>query len=168
MASMVEHDSGATGAESASPAPLTVTEWWDAEIRGGDPLRFPDYPNALSRTGNDSVRTGLATTGGRPAARSESRSENFGATRGAAAGETIARAVLRATAPKLPVVALASTGVARLQEAMVALIRMGRTTSARCAHAAAGLLTAAVFRSPTTGGVYASWGSLADIRAASA
>jgi len=168
MASMVEHDSGATGAESASPAPLTVTEWWDAEIRGGDPLRFPDYADALSRTADESVRTGLATIGGRSVALIESRYENFGGTMGAAAGEKIARAFLRATELKVPVVALTSTGGARLQEGMVALIQMGRTTSARCAHAAAGLLTAAVFRSPTTGGVYASWGSLADIRAASA
>ena len=51
---------------------------------------------------------------------------------------------------------------------MIALIQMGRTTSARNAHAAAGLLMAAIYHSPTTGGVYASWGSLADLRAASA
>src|SRR5690606_17320671 len=168
MASMVEHDSGATGAESTSPAPLTVTEWWDSEIRGGDPLQFPAYADALNRTADESVRTGLATIGGRSVALIESRYENFGGTMGAAAGEKIARAFLRATELKVPVVALTSTGGARLQEGMVALIQMGRTTSARCAHAAAGLLTAAVFRSPTTGGVYASWGSLADIRAASA
>lgn len=168
MASMVEHGSGATGAEHASPAPLTVTEWWDTEIRGGDPLRFPGYADALSRTAEESVRTGLARIGGRPVALIESRYENFGGTMGAAAGEKIARAFLRATERRLPVVALTGTGGARLQEGMVALIQMGRTTSARCAHAAAGLLTAAIFRSPTTGGVYASWGSLADLRAASA
>jgi len=163
MASMVEH-SGSTGADNLS---LTVTEWWDTEIRGGDPLRFPGYADALSRTAGESVRTGLAAIGGGPVALIESQYENFGGTMGAAAGEKIARAFLRATELRLPVVALTSTGGARLQEGMVALIQMGRTTSARCAHAAAGLLTAAVFHSPTTGGVYASWGSLADVRAAS-
>nr|WP_246497247.1 carboxyl transferase domain-containing protein [Sphaerisporangium rubeum] len=122
----------------------------------------------LGSTSGESVRTGLVRIGGTRAALIESRYENFGGTMGAVAGERIARAFRRATDLRVPVVALIATGGARLQEGMVSLIQMGRTASARIVHANAGLLTAAVYRSPTTGGVYASWGSLADLRAASA
>ncbi|MGW0590589.1 carboxyl transferase domain-containing protein [Streptosporangium sp. NPDC002607] len=168
MASRIDENAGETREETLPPSSLEVTEWWDTELRGSDPLCFPGYADALRKATDESVRTGLARIGGLRVALIESRYENFGGTMGAAAGEKIARAFRRATELRLPVVAMTSTGGARLQEGMVALIQMGRTTSARCAHAAAGLLTAVVYHSPTTGGVYASWGSLADIRAASA
>ncbi|MEO3855865.1 carboxyl transferase domain-containing protein [Acrocarpospora sp. B8E8] len=154
---------------AADPASMfELTACWDADLRATDPLRFPGYADMLRDTPGESVRAGLARMGGRRVALIESRYENFGGTMGAAAGEKIARAFRHATDLRLPVVALIATGGARLQEGMISLIQMGRTTSARSAHAAAGLLTAAVYHSPTTGGVYASWGSLADLRAASA
>lgn len=84
----------------------------------------------------------------------------------AAVGERVVRAFRRATDQGLPVVAVAASGGARLQEGMFALVQMARTASAAHAHAAAGLLSLAVYRSPTTGGVYASWGSFPDLRVA--
>jgi len=85
---------------------------------------------------------------------------------GAAHGEKVVRAYRRATEERLPMVVLPASGGARMQEGMVALIQMARTASAAAAHGRAGLLSLALLRSPTTGGVYASYASLADVRAA--
>src|SRR5581483_8496704 len=74
----------------------------------------------------------------------------------------------RATALRLPVVVVSASGGARMQEGMVALIQMARTAAAASDHAAAGLLSVAVHRAPTTGGVFASYASLCDLRAATA
>jgi acetyl-CoA carboxylase carboxyl transferase subunit beta len=90
----------------------------------------------------------------------------LGGSMGAVHGERVVRAYRRATEERLPVVVLTSSGGARMQEGMVSLIQMARTASAARAHAAAGLLSVAVYRPPTTGGVYASYGSLVDLRAA--
>ena len=54
----------------------------------------------------------------------------------------------------------------RVQEGIVSLLQAARTASAVRDHGAAGPLFAAVLKASTTGGVYASWASLADIRAA--
>src|SRR6266540_578649 len=66
----------------------------------------------------------------------------------------------------LPFVAFTASGGARMQEGMVALIQMARTSRAAAAHGTKGLLSLAVHRSPTTGGAFASYGSLCDLRAA--
>ena len=71
----------------------------------------------------------------------------------------------RARDLRLPVVVATRTGGARLQEGMVALVQLARTAAAS-RHARAGLPSSLGLRSLTTGGVYASYGSLADIRAA--
>jgi acetyl-CoA carboxylase carboxyl transferase subunit beta len=98
----------------------------------------------------------------------QTRFDRFGGTMGAVAGEKVLRAFDRAAAGSLLVIAVTATGGARLQEGMIALVQMARTVAARARHAAAGQLMVAVYDSPTTGGVYASWASLADIRAATA
>src|SRR5690606_33609580 len=90
----------------------------------------------------------------------------MGGTMGAAVGEKVVRAYDRARDLGLPVVVWTRTGGARMQEGMVALVQLARTASAARRHAAAGLLSLGVYGSPTTGGVYASFGSLVDVRAA--
>jgi acetyl-CoA carboxylase carboxyl transferase subunit beta len=90
----------------------------------------------------------------------------LGGTMGAAVGERVVRAYDRARDLRLPVVVATRSGGARLQEGMVALVQLPRTVSAARRHAAAGLLSLGVYGSPTTGGVYASFGSLVDVRAA--
>src|SRR4051812_49931293 len=85
---------------------------------------------------------------------------------GAVHGERVVRAYRRATAARVPVVVLTASGGARMQEGMVSLIQMARAASAASIHARAGLLSLAVYRPPTTGGVFASYGSLVDVRAA--
>ena len=85
---------------------------------------------------------------------------------GAAHGELVVRAYRRAIDARLPVVVVTTSGGARMQEGMVSLVQLARTAAAAAEHAAAGLLSVAVLRSPTTGGVLASYAGLADVRAA--
>src|SRR5690606_35926179 len=66
------------------------------------------------------------------------------------------------------VVCVTRSGGARMQEGMVSLVQMGRVASAVRRHGEAGLLSVAVLRSPTTGGVLASYASLCDVRVAEA
>lgn len=137
---------------------------WDADLLAGDPLGFPGY-DARRR---ELVETGEAVTTGRTEhyAYIDGRFEVLGGTMGAAAGERVVRAYDRARDLRLPVVVSTRSGGARLQEGMVALAQLARTASAARRHAAAGLLSVGVYGSPTTGGVYASYGSLVDVRAA--
>jgi acetyl-CoA carboxylase alpha subunit/acetyl-CoA carboxylase beta subunit len=140
-----------------------TTEEWDADLIAGDPLGFPAYAaqrDALAASG-ESVRTGRTDH----YAFIEGRFEVLGGTMGAAAGEKVVRAYDRARDLGLPMVALTRTGGARLQEGMVALVQLARTAAAARRHAEAGLLSLAVYGSPTTGGVLASYASLVDLRA---
>jgi acetyl-CoA carboxylase carboxyl transferase subunit beta len=145
---------------------LPLVEEWDRQLVSTDPLGFPGYAEALAATSAESVRTGLAESRGVRAVLIQTDFSVFGGTMGAVAGEKIVRAFRQAVDRRLPVVAVTRTGGARLQEGMAALIQMTRTASAADEHARSGQLSAIVFRSPTTGGVYASWASLLDIRAA--
>jgi acetyl-CoA carboxylase carboxyl transferase subunit beta len=141
---------------------LEIVTEWDADLATADPLGFPGYLAPVE----ESIRTGLTWVGGRPAAVVWCHFARVGGTMGAVGGERIVRAFRRATDERLPVVEIVSSGGARLQEGMVALIQMARTSTAVARHRAAGLLSVAALHSPTTGGVYASWASLTDLRAA--
>jgi acetyl-CoA carboxylase alpha subunit/acetyl-CoA carboxylase beta subunit len=149
--------------------PLEVE--WDADLRGGDPLGWPGYGDVLADLPRgDSVVTGRAAAGrtrtvGRYVVIA-GRFDVLGGSMGAVHGERVVRAYRRAALERLPVVVIAASGGARLQEGMVALVQMARTSAAAAGHANAGLLSMAVFKPPTTGGVYASYASLTDLRAA--
>jgi len=131
---------------------------WDSELRGDNPLEWPDYKPPE----DESVVTGRTEH----YAFAEGRFDVLGGSMGAAHGEKVVRAYRRATDERLPMVLLPASGGARMQEGMVSLIQMARTSSAAATHGRAGLLSLALLRSPTTGGVYASYASLADLRAA--
>jgi acetyl-CoA carboxylase carboxyl transferase subunit beta len=140
---------------------------WDADLSGGDPLGWPGYADALRRVPpGDSVVTGRAVADGARYVVIAGRFDVLGGSMGAVHGERVVRAYRRAALERLPVVVLASSGGARLQEGMVALAQLARTAAAARAHARAGLLSVAVLRAPSTGGVLASYASLTDLRAA--
>src|SRR5437588_2566733 len=166
-----------------------LVEEWDAELTSADPLRFPGYREALDRavararadqgctesvmTGRCRVAEGVSPDGvssgnGVPSdyVLIEGCFEVLGGSMGAVHGERVVRAFERATRQRLPVVVITTSGGARMQEGMVSLVQMARTASAARAHAAAGLLSVAIYRAPTTGGVYASYASLVDVCAA--
>jgi acyl-CoA carboxylase subunit beta len=85
---------------------------------------------------------------------------------GVAAAERLVRAMERATAERLPLVASPTSGGTRMQEGTVAFVQMVKISAAVAAHKAAGLPYLVYIRSPTTGGVFASWGSLGHVTAA--
>ena len=137
---------------------------WDADLLAGDPLGFPGYDERRRHL----PKTGEAVATGRTEhyVYIDGCFEVLGGTMGAAVGERVVRAYDRAIDLRLPVVVSSRSGGARLQEGMVALAQLARTASAASRHARAGLLSLGVYGSPTTGGVYASYASLVDLRAA--
>jgi acetyl-CoA carboxylase carboxyl transferase subunit beta len=82
---------------------------------------------------------------------------------GEAVGEKIVRMTERATAQALPLVVFAASGGARMQEGIISLMQMARTSAALARHSRTGLLYISVLTDPTTGGVTASFAMLGDI-----
>ena len=84
----------------------------------------------------------------------------LGGSIGVAATERLVLAIERATAQGIPLLASPVSGGTRMQEGTVAFLQMVKLSGAVAAHKAAGLPYLVYLRSPTTGGVLASWGSL--------
>ncbi len=157
---------GTTPSRAAEPELLkraTYYRLWNDGLVSRNPLGFPGYvpPSAA----DESVATGVVEIDRARMVLVDCRFDHSGGTMGVVAGERIAHAFDAAVALRLPVAAFVSSGGARLQEGTVALTQMARTASAVLRHRNAGLLSAAVLRPHTTGGVYASWASLVDVRA---
>lgn len=152
-----------------------VVEEWDAGLTAGNPLDFVGYiapsvedvgssasGRAAVSEGGEAVRTGRTEN----YAFVESRFDVHGGTMGVAVGEKVVRAYERACRGSLPIVVVTRTGGARVQEGMLALAQLARTATAARRHAETGLLSLGLYGSPTTGGVFASYASLVDVRAA--
>ncbi|WP_405364888.1 acetyl-CoA carboxylase carboxyltransferase subunit alpha/beta [Kitasatospora sp. NBC_00085] len=119
---------------------------------------------ARERTGTDeAVVTGAGLIGGRAVALVASEFGFLGGSIGVATAERITRAVERATAERLPLVALPVSGGTRMQEGSSAFVCMLRITAAVQTHRAAGLPYLTYLRNPTMGGVFASWGTLGQL-----
>src|SRR5260221_6485976 len=130
----------------------------DDGLASTDPSGFPGYD-----TDAESVLCASGTSGGLPVEVIAFDFSVLGGSLGVVAGERIARAFERAVVRRGAVVALLATGGARMQEGMAALVQMGKTVVARQTLAKHGLPFVAYLRNPTTGGVYASFGALADV-----
>ncbi len=140
-----------------------VVEYFDPTLRSNDPLQFPNYGEQLERLGGEeSVQTGRTPS----YVFIRGNFSVMGGSMGVVHGERVVRAFDRATALRLPIVITTVSGGARMQEGMVSLIQMARTAAASERHRAAGLLQIAWMGNPTTGGVFASYGMLATVRAA--
>ena len=87
----------------------------------------------------------------------------LGGSIGVAAGDRLTMAIRRATAERLPLLALPTSGGTRMQEGTTAFLQMVRITAAVTDHKAARLPYLVYLRHPTTGGVFASWGSLGHV-----
>ena len=122
---------------------------------------------AAERSGTDeSVLTGRGTVHGRPVAFVVNEFRFLTGSIGIAAANRIAAAVRRATAEGLPVLASTASGGTRMQEGTRAFVQMVEISRALMEHRAAGLPYLVHLRHPTTGGVYASWGSLGHVTVA--
>ena len=143
-------------------------EEWDSDLQGGNPLEYKGYEEKLKKlqekTGlSEAVITGKAKIDGRETAIGVCDGRFLMASMGEAVGEKIARAVERATEERLPVILFACSGGARMQEGIVSLMQMAKTSSALKHHSDAGLLYISILTDPTTGGVTASFAMLGDV-----
>ncbi|GAA4559842.1 carboxyl transferase domain-containing protein [Planotetraspora kaengkrachanensis] len=122
---------------------------------------------ARAATGYDeAVITGEGTLDGRRVAVVACEFSFLAGSIGVAATERLVRAVERATAERLPLLAAPASGGTRMQEGALAFAQMVKITVAVTAHRDAGLPYVVYLRHPTTGGVFASWGSLGHVTAA--
>lgn len=141
------------------------TSWDAAADRSGlDPAYVAELERAQARSGVDeSVLTGRGTIEGRGVAVVASEFTFLAGSVSRAAADRLVAGIERATAERLPLVGLTCSGGTRMQEGTPAFVQMVRIGAAIAAHRAAGLPYVAYLRNPTTGGVMATWGSLAQI-----
>ncbi|MDY2959208.1 MAG: acetyl-CoA carboxylase, carboxyltransferase subunit beta [Hornefia sp.] len=135
---------------------------------GKNPLKFPGYEekirDAEKATGlKEAVITGTCTIDGEKAVICVMDSRFLMASMGTAVGEKITRACEYATKKKLPIVVFCASGGARMQEGILSLMQMAKTSAAFGKHGEAGLLFISVLTNPTTGGVTASFAGLGDV-----
>ena len=143
-------------------------EEWDKEMDFVNPLDFKGYEDKINhlkeRTNlNEAVVTGKVMINGNPAVVGVCDGRFMMASMGWIVGEKITRAVERATQEKLPVIIFTCSGGARMQEGIVSLMQMAKTSAALKKHSDAGQLYISVLTDPTTGGVTASFAMLGDI-----
>lgn len=144
-------------------------EEMDAQLVPENPLGFPDYPAKLEKAAQgtslvEAVVTGTGTIGYMPAVIGVIDFGFIAGTMGSAVGEKIARVFERGAAESKPVVFFsAGGGGARMQEGILSLMQMAKTSQAVEMHNRAGQLYISVLTHPTMGGIYASFASLADV-----
>lgn len=143
-------------------------EEWNKEMPFSNPLDFPNYEKkveaAREKSGlNEAIVIGKAKIDGNPAVVGVCDARFIMSSMGHVVGEKITEAVERATKEKLPVILFACSGGARMQEGIVSLMQMAKTSAALKRHHEAGQLFISVLTDPTTGGVTASFAMLGDI-----
>ena len=131
-------------------------------------LGTPEYEEKLAKaqtqTGlNEGVTVGECLIGGHRAVLGVIDSRFLMGSMGHAVGDRITSVVEFATKEKLPVILFACSGGARMQEGIISLMQMEKTSAALKRHSDAGLLYISVLTDPTTGGVTASFAMLGDI-----
>ncbi|HHY46052.1 MAG TPA: acetyl-CoA carboxylase carboxyltransferase subunit beta [Firmicutes bacterium] len=141
---------------------------YDSDLIPADPLGFPGYREKVEKsvkaTGlSEAIVTGEALVGGYRAAIGAMDFGFIGASMGSVVGEKVARTFERATLKRLPVIMFCTSGGARMQEGILSLMQMAKTSGAVMRHSHAGLLYISVLTNPTTAGVFASFASLGDI-----
>jgi acetyl-CoA carboxylase carboxyl transferase subunit beta len=152
--------------------PYLVDEGTFLEVEDGlspkDFLNFKDYKDKLKssrkKTGlKDAVISGDAKIGGKPVSIVVMDFSFMGGSMGSVVGEKIARAVERAIEKRSAFISVASSGGARMQEGILSLMQMAKTSAAAARLGEAGLPFISVLTDPTFGGVTASFAMLGDI-----
>lgn len=141
---------------------------FDKYMQSKNPISFPDYDAKQEKIRantdlHDAVITGECLINGYKTVIGIMDSRYMMASMGSVVGEKITRAIEYATENKLPVILFTASGGARMQEGIVSLMQMAKTSGAVARHSEAGLLYISVMTDPTTGGVTASFASIADI-----
>ncbi|WMJ86357.1 acetyl-CoA carboxylase, carboxyltransferase subunit beta [Anaerocolumna sp. MB42-C2] len=143
-------------------------EEWDMELPISDPLNFPGYKSKLELMKvvtnlDEAVITGEGKIDDTKVAIGVMASNFLMGSMGEVVGEKITRMIERATKQKLPVILFCCSGGARMQEGIISLMQMAKTSQALKKHDEAGLLYVSVLTDPTTGGVMASFAMLGDV-----
>ena len=143
-------------------------EAWGEELTTGNPLNFPEYEDKVAQTQEktglkEGVTIGKCTIYGEQTVLGVIDARFMMGSMGHVVGERITMAMERATEEKLPVILFCRSGGARMQEGIISLMQMAKTSGAVKRHSDAGLLYVPVLTDPTTGGVTASFAMLGDI-----
>ncbi len=140
----------------------------NGKMKFTNPIGFPNYEKKIKdlqiKTGlNEAVVTGVGKIDKIPAVIAVMDSRFLMASMGNVVGEKITRAAEYATKKKLPLIIFSASGGARMQEGIISLMQMAKTSQAIAKHQNEGLLYISYITHPTTGGVTASFASLGDI-----
>lgn len=143
----------------------------EAALTSADPLRWTSgkpYAGQLeaakAKTGlSEGVITGRAAIGGHPVVLGAMDFRFIGASMGSAVGEKITRAFELALAERRPLVLVAASGGARMQEGLLSLMQMAKTSAAAARLSEARVPYISILTNPTSGGVTASFAVLADV-----
>ncbi|MDR0442723.1 MAG: acetyl-CoA carboxylase carboxyl transferase subunit beta [Treponema sp.] len=141
---------------------------FDSGMKSCNPIDYPDYEKKVNElmksceTG-EAVVTGRCTIKGYSCVVGIMDSRFMMASMGSVVGEKITRAFEYATANKLPVIVFSASGGARMQEGIISLMQMAKTSGAVARHTRESQLYISVITDPTTGGVTASFATLGDI-----
>jgi acetyl-CoA carboxylase carboxyl transferase subunit beta len=143
----------------------------DAHLKSVDPLKFKDskrYPDRLKaaqdKTGkNDGVIAGMAEMDGIPISFAIMDFAFIGGSMGSVVGEMMARAIERAIDNEVPLVIVSCSGGARMQEGILSLMQMAKTSGLLAVLAEKKIPYISVLTNPTTAGVMASYASLGDV-----
>ena len=149
-------------------------EEMDTGVHSLDPLEFnatSSYPEKLKQNQaktkeTDTVISGMGVMGGIPVSIAVMDFRFMAASLGSAAGEKITRAIERGVEKQCPVIIVSASGGARMQEGILSLMQMPRTTVGIAELHEAGLPYIVVLTDPTTGGVTASYAMLGDVQIA--
>jgi len=149
-------------------------EEFDAGLRSGDPLSFKDlkpYSERLraaeKKVGRlDAVLSGVGAIDGLPVALAVMDFRFIGGSMGSVVGEKIARAGRVALENKTPLIIVNASGGARMQEGVISLMQMAKTSGVLARLHEAGLPYISIITDPTTGGVTASHAMLGDVNIA--
>lgn len=146
-------------------------EMIDEHLRTTNPLKFPSYLEKIEvdsiKTGlNEAVLTGIGALKGQKVVVAIMDSHFRMGSMGSVVGEKITRAIETATKNEIPFIIFTASGGARMQEGVLSLMQMAKTSVALKRHSEKGLLFISIMTHPTTGGVSASFASLGDINIA--
>ncbi len=143
-----------------------------ADLEAADPLEFRDakmrYPDRLKLaqrdTGmKDAALAGVATIGGKPVATTLMDFFFMGGSMGSVVGEKVARSIEAAIAERRALVIVSATGGARMQEGILSLMQMAKTSALLARLQQERLPFVSILTDPSTAGVLASYASLGDV-----
>ena len=145
----------------------TFQEWF-TDLETENPLEYPGYEEKIANLHektklHEAVTVGKCMVNGLETVLGVCDARFLMGSMGYVVGEKITRAFERATEEKLPVVLFTSSGGARMQEGIISLMQMAKTSAAIRKHSEAGLFYLPVLTDPTTGGVTASFAMLGDV-----